>query len=145
VAGSASPSFSRPTSAEAATAISLHHNRFPPERRLRSRADFEQVYANGRSWSHPLLGLRVKGGGHGRVGFAVGKRLGGAVVRNRVKRRLRDVTRHLRLVPTVDVVVIARAPAVAAAYSDLRDAMVHVLSRAGALALPVGESCGASS
>jgi len=84
------------------------------------------------------MGLRVRSSGEGRIGFAVGKRLGGAVVRNRVKRRLRDIARQLQLAPGVDVVLIARAPAVTATYDELRQAVVRVLDRAQALRTPTG-------
>ncbi|MSQ09382.1 MAG: ribonuclease P protein component [Dehalococcoidia bacterium] len=120
---------------EVTTVVASKPNGFPTERRLRSRAAFEQAFTRGRSWSHPLIGLRVHADGQCRVGFAVGKRLGGAVVRNRVKRRLRDVARQLAFQPGLDFVIVARAPAVSATYAEIRDAVIQVLGRAKALAI----------
>ena len=70
--------------------------------------------------------------------------MGGAVVRNRVKRRLRDVARQLALQPGLDFVIVARAPAVGATYAEIRDAMVQVLGRAKALVIQKSGSCNAS-
>lgn len=73
--------------------------RFPPSGRLLRHADFEKVYKLGRRHfaSHMtvfyLLREKVSGGGDVRVGFTVGRVLGGAVVRNRMKRRLREAVR----------------------------------------------------
>ena len=102
------------------------------EERLTSRKDFEDVCTKGRSWANSLLVLRALPNelGTSRYGFAVGKRLGGAVVRNRVKRRLREGT---RLTPTKDgwdMVFIARPGAVETDYHTLKRAIEELLSRA---------------
>jgi ribonuclease P protein component len=104
--------------------------------RLRRRSDFSAVYGRGRSWSSDLLAVRVlrTQGPHSRFGFAVGKRVGGAVVRNQVKRRLREAVRALGPLPGWDVVVIARAPAAQADYWSLLAALRSLLGRAGLLA-----------
>jgi ribonuclease P protein component len=82
--------------------------------RLRQPFEFERVRKQGRSWTTPLLVLAVLANdhGHNRYGFAVGRRVGGAVERNRVKRRLREAVRELHptLEPGFDVVLIARGP-----------------------------------
>jgi ribonuclease P protein component len=69
-----------------------------------------------------------------RVGFAVGTRIGGAVVRNRVKRRLREAVRPLvpRLV-ACDILVVARPAVVAVAVADLERALGDAAARAGVL------------
>ncbi len=63
--------------------------------RLRRRADFGSVYERGRILNDPLLVLRVSPNelSHNRYGFVVSKRVGGAVVRNRVRRRLQEIVR----------------------------------------------------
>jgi len=86
---------------------------FPRAARLLKHADFERVYKQGRRHfsSHmTVFYLRQSdgaGSGSARVGFTVGRVLGGAVVRNRIKRRLREAIRLRRaaLDAAVDVVI----------------------------------------
>lgn len=82
------------------------------ELRLRRRFDFQRVRRRGRSWPTHLIVLVILSNdlGHNRYGFAVGKRVGGAVARNRVKRRLREAIRRLHptLIQGYDIVIIAR-------------------------------------
>jgi len=106
------------------------------EKRLTRERDFEAVFSDGRSWSNSLVVLRALPNelGGTRYGFAVGKRLGKAVVRNRVKRLLRE---GVRLTPTRDgwdMVFIARSAAAEADYHSLRSAVEELLSRARLLA-----------
>lgn len=90
----------------------------------------------GRSWAHPLLILAADRNelGWSRFGFVVSRRVGGAVVRNRVKRRLREaVHRHLDEVPAGwDVVLVARAPVATASFADIEAAVSRLLARARA-------------
>jgi ribonuclease P protein component len=87
---------------------------FPRAARLLKHSDFDRVYKQGRRHfsSHmTVFYLRQAEGaspkGSARVGFTVGKVLGGAVDRNRIKRRLREAVRQRRSVLTgaVDVVI----------------------------------------
>ena len=69
--------------------------------RLRLRGEFERVRQNGRSWPHRFFVLIVlpqadRPEALPRIGVAAGKRLGGAVTRNRFKRKLREVV-HARV------------------------------------------------
>jgi ribonuclease P protein component len=105
--------------------------------RLRRPADFQRVRAMRRSWGHPLLVLYVapNDGEATRLGISVGKRVGKAVVRNGVKRRVREAVRHrlTDLLPGHDLVFIARAPAAEASWQSLRDATDELLRRARVL------------
>ncbi len=65
-----------------------------------------------------------------RFGFAVSKRLGGAVQRNLVRRRLREAARLAAARPGWDIVVIARVPAARASFHELRAALEQLLRRA---------------
>jgi ribonuclease P protein component len=100
--------------------------------RLRRAREFTAVYQRGRAWSNQLLAVRVLPNDlpHGRYGFAVGKRVGTAVVRNKVKRRLREAVRALAPAGGWDVVVIARPEAAGADYAALRAALASLLRRA---------------
>lgn len=102
------------------------------ERRLRRSADFAAVYRRGSPRSCDLLALRSlrTARPESRVGFAVGKRVGTAVVRNRVKRRLRAAVASLALLPGWDLVVAARPAAAGQDYQALRGALLGLLQRA---------------
>ncbi|MXY72232.1 MAG: ribonuclease P protein component [Dehalococcoidia bacterium] len=104
---------------------------------LRRRADFEQVFVSGAFVGGRTVSLRIleRGEGPTRVGFAVGKRLDKrAVIRNRVRRRLREVLRRLELRDGYDVVVIGKRPALTEGASALREDVAKVCRKAGLLA-----------
>ncbi|HEU4754144.1 MAG TPA: ribonuclease P protein component, partial [Armatimonadota bacterium] len=94
----------------------------PREHRLRSKQDFERVYRAGRSWAHPLMALHVVPRPAGRrFGISVNKRVGTAVIRNRVRRRLREILRA-RVAgwrEGLDAVLVARSGAATAEFSEL--------------------------
>jgi ribonuclease P protein component len=69
-----------------------------------------------------------------RYGISINKRIGNAVVRNRVKRVLREILRLNDLNPGWDIVVIARSPASGGDYAQLNKSAVNLLSRAGIIA-----------
>ncbi len=87
---------------------------FPRSARLMKHADFDRVYKQGRRHFSPHMTVFYlphpeSPGQNARVGFTVGKVLGGAVVRNRIKRRLREAVRQRRSIlqvgERVDVVI----------------------------------------
>lgn len=102
------------------------------EHRLKDRRDFASVYSRGRPFRSDLLVLRaVSTNSTSRFGFTASKALGNAVVRNRVKRRLREAASSLACGDGWDVVVNARKAAVTATYADLRSSLSVLLQRAG--------------
>lgn len=106
------------------------------EQRLRRGVDFDRVRANRKSWAHPLLVCYEQSRGDTdptRIGIVVGRRLGKAATRNRVKRRIRETVRTLypHLASGHDLIVIARQPAASATLADLAAALESVLARAG--------------
>ena len=113
---------------------------FPASVRVRSRADYARVFDQGRRHAHPLLALHALPDPHGpRLGLAVSRKVSpSAVVRNRIKRVLRDAFRHRRaaLAPLA-LVVVARPAAAQAQAAMLRAAFDGLLQRAGALPAPV--------
>ena len=100
--------------------------------RLARKSDFRAVFTEGRSWANDLVLLKALPNDReiNRYGFAVGKRLGGAVVRNRVRRRLREVVRCSSIKGGWDIVFIARQSAVESDYHTLMIATEELLARA---------------
>lgn len=80
--------------------------------RLRSKRDFETARSRGKSWNNRLAVIVVHPNGldHNRYGFATGRKIGGAVERNRAKRLFREAVRHedTNLLPGHDIIFIAR-------------------------------------
>ena len=70
-----------------------------------------------------------------RVGVTVGKKLGKAVVRNRVRRRLREIYRlnEHRFAPGWDIVVVARSRCIDADFQKLTGAYMSLAKKAGVL------------
>lgn len=99
--------------------------------------DFARFAAGSVARTHPLLVGRFlrTDRDQTRFGFATGKRLGGAVVRNRVRRRLREELRAMApaFQPGWDVLIIARPPIVEADHHALAGALRGVLRAGGVL------------
>ena len=100
--------------------------RFPRCARLLRRADFERVYKQGRRHftAHMTVFYLQRAEGRGiRVGFTVGRMLGGAVERNRMKRRLREAVRLHGPADgaAVDVVINPKKTVLSAEFAELRN------------------------
>ncbi|MDE0654512.1 MAG: ribonuclease P protein component [bacterium] len=105
---------------------------------MRSGSTFERLRQDGRVVRHGVLEFRyLLDGGDGppRVAFAVSRRAGSAVVRNRLRRRLRAVMRELGdparrpAFPSGDYLIRPRGNAAAAAFVRLRRDAEHLLAR----------------
>ncbi len=103
------------------------------ELRLRRRADFDAVFQRGRIWADNLLVLRTLPNDldHNRYGFVTSKRLGGAVVRNRTRRRLREIARETPARTGFDVVLSAKTTAAAAEFAQMRTSVARLFARGG--------------
>jgi len=94
--------------------------------------EYSHVYSTGKSWhSNPVVLKAVPNGlPQTRYGYSVSKKVGKAVVRNRVKRLLREITRLTPVKPGWDIVLIARSAAAEGNYSGLRRSVTELLTRA---------------
>ncbi|MEO6349218.1 MAG: ribonuclease P protein component [Candidatus Limnocylindrales bacterium] len=105
---------------------------------LRSTADFQQMQGQSQSRAHPMLLVRYRRNGldRTRYGISTGRRIGGAVIRNRVRRRLRTILRKLseRVTPGWDVLLVARMPSTAASQAELEAVLTRLMTSAGVLA-----------
>lgn len=96
---------------------------------LKKNSDFRRLYAKGKSAVTPCLVLYARPNrlAENRMGYTVSAKLGHAVIRNRVRRRLREIYRlnAPRLKQGYDLVVVARARAVGAPYRVLEAAFLR--------------------
>ena len=105
--------------------------------RLRANADFQRVRREGSTFAQPLLVMAVSSNDldHGRFGFVVGRWIGKAVDRNRIKRRMRESVRvrvqRDEITVGWDVVFIARHPMADATFHQVDEAIGLLLRRAG--------------
>ena len=101
--------------------------------RLTQNSEFRRVKVEGRSFSGRLMTLGVlKHVDRTKFGIIVTRRIGGAVVRNRVRRRLREILRLSRChwAPGIWCVIVARHGAAKASFSDLQGEWLRLASRA---------------
>ena len=106
---------------------------FGADLRLRSKLQFDAIYAGGRRIDDRFFGLRVKPNGltHARIGLAVAvKTAGNGVRRNRLRRLVRESFRLAQHgLPAVDIVVAAKFPAREAPASALRASLATLWQR----------------
>jgi ribonuclease P protein component len=97
------------------------------------RAEYDAVYREGRrrSGREFTVFLRPNGLGHSRFGWSIRKALGGAVRRNRIRRRLREIVRLHRqeISPGWDIVIHPRSSAATADFSALAGELLKLLPR----------------
>lgn len=100
--------------------------------RLRRSQEFSACYRQGRMYKSGVAVLHVLPNdlGYTRVGFSVSKRLGKAVARNRMRRRLVAIVQECNLAPGYDVVVAARVRAKDLPFSELRKGVRSLLRKA---------------
>lgn len=97
---------------------------------------FRRLYAtSGQANGYLVLYARPNRLGINRVGITTGKKLGHAVVRNRVRRRLREVYRlnEEKFTSGWDIVVVARSRCISAEFGKLTDAYLSLAAKAGVL------------
>lgn len=103
--------------------------------RVKKESDFQKVFHHGKSTANRQFVLYVldkKEQPHFRVGLSVGKKIGNAVVRNNVKRKIRQSLTELKpkLKTEKDFIVIARKPAANMSVKETKKSLIHVLKLA---------------
>jgi len=109
----------------------LRTTRFTRSERIRRRADFLRVYAEGARIHSRLATVFVLENqlGVGRLGIAATRKLGGAVVRNRAKRLIREVFRRNKIASGFDIVVVPKRELLDASLTVLEADYRHSLER----------------
>ena len=110
---------------------------FPRRERLTRKSEFLHAYQEGKRWtSGPFVCYIVRQAGQGRkLGCAVSRKVGRAVVRNRVKRYIREVYRRLRsrLIDDIHLVVIAQPASAEVNYHECAAAMQRIFQKGDVL------------
>ena len=116
----------------------FHHFYQLPVVNIADRAEnhvFRRLYHRGATAGNRLLVVYClrNGTGHSRLGLTVSAKLGHAVERNRMRRRLREVYRlhEAELLPGYDIVIVARSRAMEADFAELTRAFLTLAGRTG--------------
>ncbi|WP_374718675.1 ribonuclease P protein component [Parageobacillus toebii] len=106
--------------------------------RIKKNKEFQEVFQRGTSMANRqfvIYMLDRPEQPYFRIGLSVSKKLGKAVVRNRIKRYIRQVFLEMKddIMPRKDYVIIARLPVAEMTYFEVKKSLLHVLRKAGAL------------
>ncbi|NUL82255.1 MAG: ribonuclease P protein component [Armatimonadetes bacterium] len=110
----------------------------PPAARLRRTADFQRLYSRGRRFPFPpfvLYAWQRDDDEPTRIGFVFSRKFGGAVHRNRHRRRLRAICREIwpNMAQGYDLAFVGRDAIKALSATDLRQLVQDALNKAGVL------------
>lgn len=98
---------------------------------LRSNLEFKEIYKVGKNfWNRNLiLYVRKNNLGYNRVGYSITKKVGNSVVRNKIRRRMKEIYRLnlLELEQGYDLIFIPKKNVVDISYPELESAMVHIV------------------
>ena len=102
--------------------------------RIKDNKEFQHIFKYGKSFANRQLVvyyINKQNQEHFRVGLSVGKKIGNAVTRNRIKRYLRQSFIELeeKIIPTLNVIVIARQPTNKMGFYEIKKSLIHVLSK----------------
>ena len=110
---------------------------------LKENWAFRRLYARGKRAVTPCLAIycRKNGQGYNRLGITVGGKVGKAVWRNKVRRRIREAYRihEGQILPGWDLVVVARVRAAGVGYQELERSLLLLFRRVGLLGGPGGD------
>lgn len=101
---------------------------------IKKTIDFSKVYRKGKSYAdrHLVMYVYPNNLGYSRLGLSISKKVGKSVVRNKVRRRIKEVFRHhYKSNGQYDIVIIARVRASEASYLDIKKSFRYLQKKAG--------------
>lgn len=102
---------------------------------LKQNHEFRRLYHKGKSVVSPFFAIycRKTGRPESRLGITTGVKLGHAVKRNFVRRRIRELyrTNESKFLPGYDIVVVARTRAIFGRYAELERSFLHLMKKLG--------------
>lgn len=106
----------------------------PKQYRLKKKSDFQRLFKKGKSYAGPyfvLYFIEKEGKGPTKIGFAVSKKIGTAVTRNKIKRRLREAVRPL--IPSIkenyDIIIVARSRIKFISFLEIQKQMINMFDK----------------
>ena len=102
--------------------------------RVKRNSEFQDILRTGKSFANRELVIYYKkkqNQDHFRIGISVGKKIGNAVTRNRIKRLIREAFTQLneKIIPGVDIIVIARKPTIHMDGNQMKRSVSHLLNK----------------
>ncbi|MGM9924413.1 MAG: ribonuclease P protein component [Bacillus sp. (in: firmicutes)] len=106
--------------------------------RIKKNEEFQQVFHKGESFANRQFVIYIlpkKGQEYFRIGLSVSKKIGNAVMRNQIKRYIRQAFLEMKddVLVERDYVIIARKPAADMTFSEVKSSLAHALRRGKAL------------
>lgn len=106
--------------------------------RVKRNSEFQEILRTGKSFANRELVIYYKKANnqeHFRIGISVGKKIGNAVTRNRIKRLIREAFTQLNnnVVQNVNIIIIARKPTIHMDGNQMKRSVSHLLNKQGLL------------
>ncbi|NLY77125.1 MAG: ribonuclease P protein component [Tissierellia bacterium] len=102
--------------------------------RLKKNEDFKKVYKYGKSYYNRNLVMYIKKNGldYTRVGFTVTKKIGNSVVRNKIRRRIKEIVRQnfISVKEGYDIILVPKKNVVDINFQELESAVFHIFKLA---------------
>lgn len=99
--------------------------------RLRKNIEFKKVYSHGKNYWNRNLVLYIKRNGlkETRIGYTITKKIGNAVVRNKIRRRMKEIYRlnFANIKEGYDLIFICKKNIVDLSYDELENSMIHIM------------------